>query len=64
MIFKEYQEIIGKIRNYGKKKGHTTIVVNLSGSHYKLADWIVVLGKNGEEQGTYDEMIKSSEILQ
>ena len=38
MIFKEYEEILVKIRDYQKRKNHTTFVVNLSGSHYEIAD--------------------------
>ena len=40
-----------------------TIVVNLSGSHYDIADWLIVLGKKKKEEGTYEDLIQRSSIL-
>lgn len=65
MIFKEYEDILRKTRDYREKHNHTTLVVNLSGSHYDIADWLIVLGKNGKkEEGKYEELKKTSEVLQ
>jgi hypothetical protein len=65
MIFKEYEDILKRTRDYRKKRNHTTLVVNLSGSHYDIADWLIVLGKDGKkEEGKYEELKKTSEVLQ
>ena len=51
------------MRDYRKKRNQTTIVVNLSGSHYDISDWIIVLGPHHKEEGKYETLIKKSSIL-
>ena len=39
--------------------------MNLSGSHYGIADWLIVLGRKGyKEEGTYAELKNKSVTLQ
>lgn len=34
LIFKEYESLLRNVKKYRSAKSHTTLVVNLSGSHY------------------------------
>jgi hypothetical protein len=49
LVFKEYQTILENVKKYRNQGKQTTIIVNLSGSYYHIADWLVVLGKDGQK---------------
>jgi hypothetical protein len=49
LIFKRYEHILLQVKKYRSARNHTTLIVNLSGSHYEIADWLIILDKNNQK---------------
>ena len=64
LIFKEYEYVIKKIKHYRRERNKTTVIVNVSGSYYHLAEELIILNEDGRvERGSYEKLKMTSKIL-